>query len=165
MHGRLVRNHPPMRRISIIAAVALVTAALFPASWNRVDASSRSTPVNGHIRSQMVAGPFCTSPVQLCTAGRFNGGIQGEFEFTATSLTPTPTAGVFFYTGTIVVHTQRDKLFCADAGVFNTAGDGELAVSARSRAAPMTWPEPRDICRRSELLPSPPVATATTAAS
>jgi hypothetical protein len=116
-----------MRRISIIAAVALVTAALFPASWNRVDASSRSTPVNGHIRSQMVAGPFCTSPVQLCTAGRFNGGIQGEFEFTATSLTPTPTAGVFFYTGTIVVHTQRGELFCADAGVFNTAGDGELA--------------------------------------
>ena len=51
--------HPRMRRISIIAALALVMAALFPAGWNQVDASSRSTPVNGHIRSQVFAGSSC----------------------------------------------------------------------------------------------------------
>lgn len=118
--------HRKKRGIRVLAMLVLATLAVLPAIGSRAVASSGSMPVNGHIQSQVVAGPSCTSPVGLCTAGRFNGGIQGDFEFTATSLTPTATAGVFFYTGTIVVHTRRGDLLCASAGVFNTSGDGEL---------------------------------------
>lgn len=111
-------------RLMIVCLFAAVAA--LPAIDSRASAASDSMPVHGHIRSQVVAGPACTSPVGLCTAGRFTGGITGTFEFTATSLTPTPTPGLFFYTGTIVVHTRHGDLGCTSTGVFNISGDGEL---------------------------------------
>ena len=72
----------------------------------------------------MLAGPACTSPIGLCTAGQLTGTINGDFVFTATSLQPSATAGVLFYTGEIVVQTSRGEVRCQDAGAFQTAEPG-----------------------------------------
>jgi len=103
--------------LALVAGIALV-ATQAPASDTK--------HLTGHLSSQAVTGPDCTSPVGLCTAGRLIGGIHGEFEFTGTSLTPSSTPGVFFYTGTIVVHTAKGDLTCTDAGAYSFAPTGEV---------------------------------------
>lgn len=86
-------------------------------------------PVSGTIVSRQVTGPTCTSPVGLCTAGEFRGGIRGSFEFSATGLIPTvdtPTTGVVLYTGDLRIHTKDGDLFVKDAGAFSP-GSGDVA--------------------------------------
>lgn len=110
------------KRIAVLAVVgALATfgsAAL---------ASEREQQVHGHLFSQVLAGPACTSPIGLCTAGRLTGVINGDFVFTATRLEPSDTPGIFFYTGNIVVQTQRGEVRCQDAGAFGVNPPGPVA--------------------------------------
>jgi hypothetical protein len=85
-------------------------------------AATRCKGVHGHITSELLTGPECTSPVGLCTRGRFTGDIRGAFVFTATSLTPsadTEQTGVVHYTGDILIRTQRGQISIKDAGAFN----------------------------------------------
>jgi len=94
---------------------------------------TKCKPVNGHIDSQVVPVPPCTSPFGLCTEGTMTGGIQGDFDFTATNLIPSgePTIPwVAFYTGQFILQTKDgDLLFGTDSGAFDTdpAGNGNLA--------------------------------------
>ena len=65
-----------------------------------------------------------TSPVDLCTSGRFIGGINGDFVFIAASLTTlddTLVTGVVHYTGDITIRTRHGLIFDKDAGAFNAA--------------------------------------------
>ncbi len=78
-------------------------------------AASGTQQAHGTLESKLMTDG-CTSPVALCTAGRFTGVINGDFVFTATSFTPSNVPGIFFYDGTIVVRTSRGELRCADAG-------------------------------------------------
>ena len=114
-----------------IAAVAALTIVS-----SETMAKAECVPVNGHIDSQQVLPPpfgTCTSPVGLCTSGTFIGGIQGNFNFTATSFIPSPEPtipSVFLFTGLTVIQTKDgDSLFGSNAGSidFNPFGDGHFA--------------------------------------
>jgi hypothetical protein len=94
-------------------------------------------PVKGHIISELLTGPACTSPpsVALCTSGRFIGGINGAFVFIATSLTghqDTPVTGIVHYTGDITIRTRHGDIFDKDAGAFNAATDSTGDVGSVS---------------------------------
>jgi hypothetical protein len=106
-------------RLTVLAFVAAL------AGFGTIAAAAEDAQqVHGHLTSEAVTGSACTSPVGLCTAGRLDGVINGDFAFTAHSLQPTETANVFFYTGDIVVHTSRGDLRCTDAGAYDFASGG-----------------------------------------
>jgi hypothetical protein len=108
-----------MKRILLV--LLLVFAA---AGGGYALASSDEQQAHGHLLSQVLAGPACTSPIGLCTAGRLEGTINGDFVFSATSLQPSATPGVLFYTGEIVVQTSSGEVRCQDAGAFQTSDPG-----------------------------------------
>jgi len=112
-------------RFRLLTALALVAAAAVYGA--QALASADEQQAHGALRSQVLAAPACTSPVGICTAGRLTGTISGDFVFTATSLQPTSTPGVLFYTGEIVVHTSRGDVRCQDAGAFQAAAPGGVA--------------------------------------
>ena len=68
-----------------VSSIVLLTAVALPLIMGVGHAQSTCKPVNGHIVSELLTGPACTSPVGLCTSGRFIGGINGAFVFIATS--------------------------------------------------------------------------------
>jgi hypothetical protein len=80
--------------------------------------------VNGHVEDQVVSDP-CASPVGICTVGRLTGGIQGDLEFTITSLVPTNASGVLFFTAVSTVRTATGDIHCADSGSFNTTSGSD----------------------------------------
>ena len=116
------------------SAVLLTTVALL-LTIGIGHAQSKCKPVNGHIVSEQLTGPECTSPVDLCTSGRFIGGINGDFVFIATSLTShqdTPVTGVVHYTGDITISTRHGDIFDKDAGAFNAIPDSTGEVGSVS---------------------------------
>jgi hypothetical protein len=104
-------------RVRLLVLVALVAGAAGGYGVQAL-ASAETQEAHGHLVSQVLSGPACTSPIGLCTAGRLEGTINGDFVFTATSLTPSSTPGVFFYTGEIVVQTSKGEVRCQDAGAY-----------------------------------------------
>ncbi len=80
--------------------------------------SAGAQQAHGHLVSQAVTAG-CASPVALCTAGRLEGVVNGDFTFVADRLEPSDTPGVFFYTRHIVVQTSRGDLTCQDAGAYS----------------------------------------------
>ena len=107
------------RPISALVVAGLLTtgAALFP---GLAIAGSNSRTVRGHVEDTVVTDGSCQSPVGICTAGRLTGGLGGELGFTITSLAPTTTPGVAFFTALSTIHTGKGDVFCADSGSFNT---------------------------------------------
>ena len=106
-----------MRTKLTALAVAAAALALY---GTQALGSSGQQQVAGHLMSHAVT-TGCTSPVGLCTAGHLAGAIEGDFAFTADSLLPSDTPGVFFYTGHIVVNTSRGDVTCQDAGAYSFA--------------------------------------------
>ena len=106
-----------MKRLLIVVAVLVAAGAGYGA---RAIATADTQEAHGHLVSQALTSG-CTSPVGLCTAGRLEGTINGDFVFTATSLQPSSTPGVFFYTGHIVVQTSKGEVRCEDAGAYGFA--------------------------------------------
>ena len=87
-------------------------------------ASSGCNPVNGHLVEDLVPGPG------FQTAGRFWGAIQGTYEFTLTSASPTgdPTIStVVHFVGHSTVRTRTGDLRFTEAGALDTAGVGNYA--------------------------------------
>ena len=92
-------------------------------------AAAASKRARGQFSSNVVT-EGCLSPVGICTAGTLTGGLNGSFEFTATSLVPTadtPTTSVLLYTGDIVVTTHHGTITCKDAGAFESTGAGAVS--------------------------------------
>ena len=108
-----------MKRIAFVLALVLAAAG-----GGYALASADEQQAHGHLVSQLLTGPGCTSPIGLCTAGRLDGTINGDFVFSATRLEPSDTAGVLFYTGHIVVETSTGQVTCQDAGAFQASAPG-----------------------------------------
>lgn len=128
-----------MFRKKVLLNAALLTfvalTCMSGRSIGQTSAESHTEFVKGHISSESLTGPECTSPVGLCTVGRFSGGIQGRFVFTATALTPTPDTpqtGVMHYIGDIVIHTKQGDIIIKDSGAFNTLPGGTGDVGSVS---------------------------------
>ncbi len=113
-----------------LAVAGLVSAA----SIGMAEAGCKK--VKGHITSDLVAvfsdGEPCTSPLGLCTEGRFTGRLKGKFTFVANTLTPYPVldpaapADVAATTGVINLDTKfcRGTLVLADTSAFSLGADG-----------------------------------------
>ena len=99
-----------------------------------IGAAAECRHVHGHFDEQAVAPPACTSPVGVCTAGSYSGGIRGEFMTTvsyfntATPNFPDTFVGLFNADSTIHarVGTRVGDLMIKNAGAFHVAGDGEI---------------------------------------
>lgn len=107
-----------MLRSRILPAILLTGLAGLMTTGARADSSVKT--VNGHIEDHGVTEP-CASPFGICTAGRLTGGIQGDLEFTITSLAPTNSPGVLFFTAVSTIRTATGDIHCDDSGSFNTA--------------------------------------------
>lgn len=110
--------------------VAVAVTALILSSANAHAQSCKA--VNGHYVEHAVQ-ENCLSPVGLCIAGEYSGGIKGSFEGAATSLVPTadtPTTSALLFTSDSVIHAQVNgktgDLMIKNAGVFRSIGDGEI---------------------------------------
>jgi len=112
------------RKFSVVATASLLTAMTAFILGNGTASAGECQSVRGHIVSRVLTGTDCTSPVGLCTIGRFRGDIRGDFVFTASSLNPGANpdfalTSVAFYTGDLVLHTNDGDLISKDAGAFN----------------------------------------------
>jgi hypothetical protein len=114
-----------MLKVRSVSAALIVGAIAFLA--NQAGADSTQKTFHGHVEDEVVTDGSCTSPVQICTVGRLSGGLNGDLEFTMTSLTPTNPAGTLFFTAQSTIHTRDGDVSCTDSGSFNTApgSDGE----------------------------------------
>lgn len=70
----------------------------------------------------------CGLSALVCSTGTFSGSIQGGFTNAVTSLVPSSlvTEMVDFYTGHIVITTDRGQITCDLAGALQDSGDGEF---------------------------------------
>ena len=100
----------------IVAAVVLVGLAVAPAV---ADPNTKS--VRGTFEEQAVSGPACTSPVGLCAAGRFRGGLHGPFDIVVAGTTPTSNPDVIVLDTASVLHTRTGDLSFSGLTLYNTA--------------------------------------------
>lgn len=114
-----------MSKIRTVGVVVLVGLGAFFAG--NAGADSTTMEVNGHVQDETVVGAGCQSPVGFCTVGQLTGGIQGQLDFTVTSLTPVEPDGVLAFTAVSTISTSTGDIHCVDSGSFNTApgSDGE----------------------------------------
>jgi len=94
-----------------------------------VFADQTCKPVDGRFEAVVVPpgeGHCPNIPGILCTAGRVWGGIQGEYQFIATSFVPSGAVpSIFFFTGKSTVFLQSgDQLFGTDTGTIDLGGGG-----------------------------------------
>ncbi|MDQ6948935.1 MAG: hypothetical protein M3256_22415, partial [Actinomycetota bacterium] len=101
--------------------------AMPAATIGTAGAKTRVLRVRGGFTSTNFSGPSCASPINLCAAGTFTGGIHGPFMAIATSLAPGPQPGVALGTADVVIHDSRGDLLCTETFVVNITpgGDGE----------------------------------------
>ena len=130
--------------IAIAAALTLLSGAIRSGTAAEKSSKAKCKTFSGHITDQPYAGAECASPLGQCSAGRFYGGLKGNFVASATSFTPsndTATTGVLSFTADLVLHTKDGDLFLKDAGAFNTTpgGQGEHATVSTVTGGTGRW--------------------------
>lgn len=128
-----VTNPSLIRRLAggAVAGLVLIVAG------SGADAASPCFEVEGHYDEHAVSDG-CTSPVGLCIALTYSGGVRGDAFGTATSLIPTadtgtptsPGTGVLGFTSDTVAHVsvrgRSGDLLIKNAGVFQPTGNGDI---------------------------------------
>lgn len=128
-----VTNLSIIRRLTGGAVAGLVLLV----AGSGADAANPCFNVKGHYDEHAVA-ENCASPVGLCIALTYSGGVKGDAFGTATSLLTTidtgtpddPGTGVLGFTSDTVAHvTVRGRsgdLIIKNAGVFQPTGNGDI---------------------------------------
>jgi hypothetical protein len=105
---------------------------VFPPA-SSAQALARCIPVNGFYVEHPVTGPDCSSPVGLCIAGTYHGGVSGEFEGRATMITATadsPATTVQLFTSDSTINARvagrTGTMTIKNAGAFAAGGDGSI---------------------------------------
>ena len=106
------------------AMVILFALAAVPAF-----ADQTCKPVEGHFEAVIVPpGTGHCPPIDgtLCTAGRVRGGIQGNYQFIATSFVPSGAVpSIFFFTGRSTVFLKSgDQVLGTDTGSIDLGAGG-----------------------------------------
>ena len=116
-------------KINTTIVLAFTIAIFTVFFWGSAQASCKS--VNGHITSHVVEelpnGEDCPSPIDLCTVGKFIGGIKGNFVFVAEDIVENPDTEnplVQFTTGVVELNTKRGDLTLRDASAVSFDTDG-----------------------------------------
>lgn len=120
----------------LCAEFATLAVLVLAAQANASAQNAACKPVNGMLVSQMVVsgelmpdGSLCAAaPGLFCTTGRFAGGLAGAFVFTATAFNPFANpdfalTGAGFFTGDLILQTNRGGLVFKDAGAVAVDGD------------------------------------------
>lgn len=128
-----VTNPSIIRRLAGGAAAGLVLLV----AGSGAGAANPCFDVKGHYDEHAVS-EGCASPVGLCIALTYSGGVRGDAFGTATSIIPTvdtgtPTApgtGVLGFTSDSVIHARvhgrTGDLIIKNAGVFQPTGNGDI---------------------------------------
>jgi hypothetical protein len=105
--------------VAFIVVLASTATAAF--------ADQTCKPVIGHFEASVVFPPECTAP--FCTAGRVWGGVQGNYSFAMTSLTPSGAVpSISFFTGQSVITVKNDdQLLGTDTGSLDLGPEGGFA--------------------------------------
>lgn len=113
-----------MSKLRIVLAVLVLATLATLSTQASADTSIRM--VNGHVED-MLKVEHCSSPYGICTVGRLTGVIQGDLEFTITSLSETQRPGILFFMAVSTIRTADGDIHCADSGSFNSVpgSDGE----------------------------------------
>lgn len=93
-------------------------------------AAATCRKVEGKLTLQALDPSTCPSPVGLCAAGTYRGGIKGTSAFTGTSFiqtADTPATAVVIATGDNTIAAEGGTLLTKDAIVLQTVGDGHFA--------------------------------------
>ena len=118
-----------MHRAAMWKACGVILVSLSLVTITSFDIFAASRHYRGQFASSVVVDG-CTSAVTICTHGTLTGGLNGEFDFTATSLSPTidsATTSVLTYTGDIEITSRDGTLFCKDAGAFQSVDPGAVS--------------------------------------
>jgi len=120
-----------VRHVRLGAVLGVLTVVLVPVV--SAQAGPGCLPVTGFYQERPVTGPDCDSPIGLCIAATYQGGVRGAAEALATSLvstadTPTTSVQLFTSDTTITgsVAGRSGTLIIKNAGAFASAGDGSI---------------------------------------
>lgn len=118
-------------RIRVGVGLGLLAAVFLPAA--SAQAVARCVAVSGFYVERPVTGPDCSSPVGLCIAGTYHGGVRGDFEGRATTITATadtPATNVQLFTSDSTINAavarRTGMLIIKNAGAFTSGGDGSI---------------------------------------
>ena len=109
-------RRPPI----LLVLLALAAGTLLMATRAEGETNMR---IAGIIRSQLVTGPECTSPVGLCLKGTFFGSLNGPNEAVGFLFIPQDD-GVIFGKSHVVVHDRLGDISCTSSSSFDLAPDG-----------------------------------------
>jgi hypothetical protein len=119
------------RRIRFGVTLGVLAVVFVPATSSQ--AATRCVSVSGDYIEHPVTGPDCLSPVGLCIAATYRGGVSGAAEGRATTIvatadTPVTTVSLFTSDTTITgrVHGRTGTLIIKNAGAFAAGGDGSI---------------------------------------
>jgi hypothetical protein len=104
-----------MKRAGLLLTAVVITALSVAPAY----ADSDTKSVKGKFEEQAFT-EGCTSPVDLCAAGRFTGGLHGPFEIVVTNATPTSDPDVLLLETSSVLHTKKGDIFLSGRTVLNT---------------------------------------------
>lgn len=118
----------PMTRRNARALIAVLGALLVLGSAN-VGAAETCRNVQGYFNLVQISGAACTSPVGVCTGGKFSGDIRGGYYspfFTITESAETPNTGVVLFTAQTVITGARvgarsGNLVLSEGGAYSTS--------------------------------------------
>ena len=120
-------------------AMGLMLAVALLANFSPASADDDCRTVKGRVVSQVVTefsdGSACTSPLGICSEGRFTGTLKGKFAFTAIAGLPYASfdagspADIFATTGELKLQPKRchGVLGFRDTSVFSFSPDGNFA--------------------------------------
>ncbi len=85
--------------------------------------------VSGTFSAQSLPPELCDSPVELCTVGMLDGGLEGSYEFTGSTQQAIPNTPLVYFTGiSDIVLDEGAELTAMDRGLidFSQPGIGKL---------------------------------------
>jgi len=123
-------NSRLFRAATLTGAAALGYALL---AGGTSSAKARTIQVSGFYSEHAVTGPECTSPVGLCIAAEYRGGIRGALAGNASAIiatADTPATDVSAFTSdstlTATIRGRTGTLLIKNAGVFSSTDGGPI---------------------------------------
>ena len=115
-----------MRLVFYGTAIRVLALAMLVCLGARAD---RCVPIRTTIVTTYSMGPDCTSPVGVCTAGRFvSPAFAGTTHFTAMTIGPGPSADMLLYIGELVITTAAGTITIRDHGFLNSSSAQFLEI-------------------------------------
>jgi hypothetical protein len=118
-HGKRkrVQDVARLRRRMVLVPLLLVPLMIVAAGPAGADPNTKT--YRGTLTEQAFT-EGCTSPVGLCAAGEAKGGLHGDFEITATNITPTSDPDVVILETSYVIHTNKGDISFSGQTLLNT---------------------------------------------